>query len=146
MQQSGGLLLTPVQTLVATLICESLRRATLKCIMQNAYWLIAQQNMVGVVQLAEHRIVVPGVVGSSPITHPIKNKDTFWYPCFLFWVGWDTKNSNAICRGKPGLHFPQDDGGAIGEIQFYAVVSVLRNGGIPLVVDPAKAAVAEIVS
>ena len=27
--------------------------------------------MVGIVQLAEHRIVVPGVVGSSPITHPI---------------------------------------------------------------------------
>ena len=27
--------------------------------------------MVGVVQLAEHGIVVPGVVGSSPITHPI---------------------------------------------------------------------------
>ena len=26
--------------------------------------------MVGVVQLAEHWIVVPGVVGSSPITHP----------------------------------------------------------------------------
>ena len=31
--------------------------------------------MVGVVQLAEHRIVVPGVVGSSPITHPIKRRD-----------------------------------------------------------------------
>ena len=28
--------------------------------------------MVGIVQLAEHRIVVPGVVGSSPITHPMK--------------------------------------------------------------------------
>ena len=28
-------------------------------------------NMVGIAQLAEHRIVVPGVVGSSPITHPI---------------------------------------------------------------------------
>ena len=27
--------------------------------------------MVGIVQLAEHRIVGPGVVGSSPITHPI---------------------------------------------------------------------------
>ena len=27
--------------------------------------------MVAVVQLAEHRIVVPGVVGSSPISHPI---------------------------------------------------------------------------
>ena len=30
--------------------------------------------MVGVVQLAEHWIVVPGVVGSSPITHPIKKR------------------------------------------------------------------------
>ena len=30
--------------------------------------------MVGIVQLAEHRIVVPGVVGSSPITHPRKKK------------------------------------------------------------------------
>ena len=28
--------------------------------------------MVGIAQLAEHRIVVPGVVGSSPITHPIQ--------------------------------------------------------------------------
>ena len=28
-------------------------------------------HMVGIAQLAEHRIVVPGVVGSSPITHPI---------------------------------------------------------------------------
>ena len=43
-----------------------------------------QVNMVGVVQLAEHRIVVPGVVGSSPITHPIKNEDTIWYPRFLY--------------------------------------------------------------
>ena len=34
-------------------------------------------NMVGIVQLAEHRIVVPGVVGLSPITHPIKNSDAF---------------------------------------------------------------------
>ena len=28
--------------------------------------------MVSVVQLVEHRIVVPSVVGSSPITHPLK--------------------------------------------------------------------------
>ena len=28
--------------------------------------------MVSVVQLVEHRIVVPSVVGSSPITHPSK--------------------------------------------------------------------------
>ena len=31
----------------------------------------SQLHMVGIAQLAEHRIVVPGVVGSSPITHPI---------------------------------------------------------------------------
>ena len=29
--------------------------------------------MVSVVQLVEHRIVVPSVVGSSPITHPRVN-------------------------------------------------------------------------
>ena len=28
--------------------------------------------MVDVVQLVEHRIVVPSVVGSSPIIHPIR--------------------------------------------------------------------------
>ena len=27
--------------------------------------------MVGLAQLVEHRIVVPGVVGSSPISHPL---------------------------------------------------------------------------
>ena len=30
--------------------------------------------MVGLAQLAEHRIVVPGVVGSSPISHPTKEE------------------------------------------------------------------------
>ena len=30
--------------------------------------------MVDVVQLVEHRIVVPSVVGSSPIIHPTKNE------------------------------------------------------------------------
>ena len=35
---------------------------------------IQQFNMVGVVQLAEHRIVVPDVVGSSPITHPTQKQ------------------------------------------------------------------------
>ena len=30
--------------------------------------------MVGVVQLVEHRIVVPSVAGSSPVTHPIRLK------------------------------------------------------------------------
>ncbi len=28
--------------------------------------------MVGVAQVVEHRVVAPVVVGSSPITHPIK--------------------------------------------------------------------------
>ncbi len=30
--------------------------------------------MVDVVQLVEHRIVVPSVVGSSPIIHPTKKE------------------------------------------------------------------------
>ena len=42
--------------------------------------------MVGIVQLAEHRIVVPGVVGSSPITHPIKSQGIDTIP-------WDFKLS-----------------------------------------------------
>src|SRR5699024_10751875 len=28
------------------------------------------QMMVGVAQLVEHRVVIPGVAGSSPVTHP----------------------------------------------------------------------------
>ena len=36
--------------------------------------------MVGLAQLAEHRIVVPGVVGSSPISHPIKNPGIGYLP------------------------------------------------------------------
>ena len=55
--------------------------------------------MVGVVQLAEHRIVVPGVVGSSPITHPIKRKDTFWYPFFLY-LGWQWDSKRAAERSE----------------------------------------------
>ena len=36
--------------------------------------------MVGVAQLVEHRVVVPGVVGSSPITHPSAR----CWPCLQF--------------------------------------------------------------
>ena len=38
--------------------------------------------MVSVVQLVEHRIVVPSVVGSSPITHPLKK--LAFRPAFLY--------------------------------------------------------------
>ena len=38
--------------------------------------------MVDVVQLVEHRIVVPSVVGSSPIIHPTKS-ETFRGLAFL---------------------------------------------------------------
>ena len=51
------------------------------------FWLLfSDLNMVDVVQLAEHRIVVPGVVGSSPITHPIK-RQTDRSVCLLFILG-----------------------------------------------------------
>ena len=43
--------------------------------------------MVGIVQLAEHRIVVPGVVGSSPITHPRKEKVIPIGMAFFFTMG-----------------------------------------------------------
>ena len=66
--------------------------------------------MVGVVQLAEHWIVVPGVVGSSPITHPIKRKDTFGYPFFLYFVrkrGLEQSNATRMsvaCEGSTEQH------------------------------------------
>ncbi len=41
--------------------------------MQEFFLTFAVQNMVDVVQLVEHRIVVPSVVGSSPIIHPSSN-------------------------------------------------------------------------
>ena len=80
MQQSGGLLLTPVQTLVATLINESRWRANKRTTAGRPY----KFNMVGIVQLAEHRIVVPGVVGSSPITHPRKRRGDRMVSSFFF--------------------------------------------------------------
>ena len=33
-----------------------------------------EDDLVGLAQLVEHRIVVPGVVGSSPISHPTQNE------------------------------------------------------------------------
>ena len=33
-----------------------------------------EDDMVGLAQLGEHRIVVPGVVGSSPISHPTSDE------------------------------------------------------------------------
>ena len=62
--------------------------------------------------MAEHRIVVPGVVGSSPITHPIKRKDTERYPFFLYFVrnrGLEqsnaTRTSIAYWGGSPRSEF-----------------------------------------
>lgn len=43
--------------------------------------------MVGVVQLVEHQIVVLGVVGSSPITHPIMQKRIQTTVEFAFFIG-----------------------------------------------------------
>ena len=40
----------------------------------QAYQFPQVSPMVGVVQLVEHRIVVPSVAGSSPVIHPIKLK------------------------------------------------------------------------
>ena len=59
--------------------------------------------MVGIVQLAEHRIVVPGVVGSSPITHPIKTEDTKRYPLFLYGYLWVMGLERPLRKQSGGL-------------------------------------------
>ena len=41
--------------------------------------------MVVIAQLAEHRIVVPSVVGSSPTLHPKNKEQPLWL--LLFFVG-----------------------------------------------------------
>ena len=50
--------------------------------------------MVAIAQLAEHRIVVPSVVGSSPTSHP---KETTYGRLFLWLVAW----REPIKRGVP---------------------------------------------
>ncbi len=42
---------------------------------QVLYWVGQIVTMVGVAQLVELRIVIPAVVGSSPIVHPIFEAD-----------------------------------------------------------------------
>ena len=42
--------------------------------------------MVGIAQLVEPRIVIPVVVGSSPIIHPIYLKSLREIVSFFFWV------------------------------------------------------------
>ena len=43
---------------------------------ENTFGIVGRQieTMVGVAQLVEHRIVIPAVVGSNPIVHPIFKK------------------------------------------------------------------------
>ena len=58
--------------------------------------------------MAEHRIVVPGVVGSSPITHPRKEKTVPKGTVFFFSLGgWDSKGG---IENMPVACFP-----AVGE-------------------------------
>ncbi len=52
--------------------------------------IFAVPNMVRVVQLVEHRIVVPSVVGSSPISHPMLKKEIGDAGLFLFYLLKDT--------------------------------------------------------
>ena len=68
--------------------------------------------MVGIVQLAEHRIVVPVFVGSNPITHPITDtvNDTivsftvsFFYAHFYPKIGVKSQ----LCNAFP-FPFPRD--------------------------------------
>ena len=67
--------------------------------------------MVGVVQLAEHWFVVPGVVGSSPITHPIKKDRPSGLSFFMGWMGLEESGiAEGGAKNMPGACFP-----AVGE-------------------------------
>ena len=61
--------------------------------------------MVGVAQLVEHRVVAPGVVGSSPITHPIKAKTKttvgILWSCFLRRSGLTARSPRAFKAPRP---------------------------------------------
>ena len=77
------------------------RRSRLIKILLTSSLLLITSNMVGIVQLAEHRIVVPGVVGSSPITHPIKKQGYHLVSLFFYmgiWGNGARKADQKICR------------------------------------------------
>ena len=52
-------------------------------------------NMVAIAQLAEHRIVVPSVVGSSPTSHP---KETLYTASFFVTSGLARKNRALVAK------------------------------------------------
>ena len=60
--------------------------------------------------MAEHRIVVPGVVGSSPITHPIKKRVASLLSFFMEWtagmVQISVYRSNGCCGAGAPLASP----------------------------------------
>ena len=50
--------------------------------------------MVAIAQLVEHRVVVAGAAGSSPVSHPDGNVGASCTRCpdiFLVWAGWGTQ-------------------------------------------------------
>jgi hypothetical protein len=65
-------------------------------------WCIKQQvSVVAVAQLVESRIVIPVVVGSSPISHPkrIKKNPSLDDWDFFFWMdGWSYYNAGRRCQ------------------------------------------------
>gem|GEM_PF-5250055 len=46
---------------------------------------------MGVAQLAEHRVVVPGVAGSSPVAHPTKHDEGQREGALPFFVSYDCR-------------------------------------------------------
>ena len=59
----------------------------------------ASGHMVGVAQLVEHRVVVPGVAGSSPVTHPIGSTGSSSPGCPC--PGWSAAGVPATSTASP---------------------------------------------
>ncbi len=61
--------------------------------------------MVGVAQLVEHQVVALRVVGSSPITHPIKNKRPLQRICCNGLCFENGNSGTVLNRGHGGVIF-----------------------------------------
>ena len=65
---------------------------------EKSNYLCIAFEMVDVAQWLEHRIVVPGVVGSTPIFHPSVSKGIAWaMPFLLYLTKWN------LCVGHTNM-------------------------------------------
>ena len=96
--------------------------------------------MVAVAQLAEHRVVVPGVVGSNPISHPTKKGRSVRGPALLMFPRsrprGRPRGATGQRRALPALYCSQVSSQSVQPLPFSTCVSVPTTSmGSPLSVS-----------